>query len=300
MSPHSPRRAASIRRRPRAAVALVLGLLAVIAYGLSPSHPDLSPARTPSGQYWGVDSVATVPSKLAAVQRDYDATPAFWGRYLADCTGRCGSDLGASEAATDLDEGIDLLLVVADKGGSHDEGSANGQADGREAARAAHALGVPAGVAIFKDLEQQSPANASYITAWYDAVSGAGYEPGFYLNALAGDNGGSAFCRAVRLQARIGSSYLWASENEPTGGASTPPRQAPAMTQGRWPAAFPSCGGRGDVWQYSEADHGGVDEDLAVTLAPFWHRSLRQAGGSSSSDRTAWSIPASVGASRRT
>jgi hypothetical protein len=165
-----------------------------------------------------------------------------------------------------VSEGVRLLLVVADRGGRHDVGSHNGAADGRKAVAAARALGIPRGVAIFKDLESNSRANAAFIAAWYLAVDAGGYAPGYYLNAEPGENGGAAYCKAVALDSAVGTSFLWASESEPNASASTPPGRAPGYSGGR----FPACAGRRVVWQYSEADQAGVDEDEATTLSPFW------------------------------
>jgi hypothetical protein len=216
-----------------------------------------------------------MPSRLSSVRATYGATPAFWGRYLSDCTGHCGSNLTRSEAQEDLREGVRLLLVVADPGGRHDRGRVNGATDGRRAVAAARSLGVRPGVAIFKDFENSSPENASFIVAWFDAVEVRGYLPGFYLNAEPGENGGIAYCRAVAVDPHVGASYLWASESEPDAFASTPPRAAPGYAGGALPAIFPACAGRKVVWQYSEADRAGVDEDEALTLRPFWARSSR-------------------------
>ncbi len=239
-----------------------------------PSAAPPGTRLTAGGAYWGVDSVATLGSRMPSVQRAYDTTPAFWGRYVSDCSGHCGHDLSRGEARADLAGGVRLLLVVADRGGRHDEGGRNGADDGRQAVAAARALGVPAGVAIFKDLEEDSPVNGAFIVAFYGAVAAAGYAPGFYLNAEPGSQGGSAYCRAVSLDPAVASAYLWASEAEPATSASTPPQRAPAYSSGPSPAIFPACAGRKDVWQYSEADAAGVDEDEAVTLAPFWGASV--------------------------
>jgi hypothetical protein len=245
-------------------------VLGLVGWALVSSGTQLGTPRTAGGAYWGVDSVATATSQLGLVQRDYVTTPAFWGRYLSDCTKRCGSDITTAEAHQDIAGGIRLLLVVADEGGKSDEGRAHGTADGRRAVAAARALGVPRGVAIFKDLENASPANASFIVAWYRAVAAGGYAPGFYLNALRGEDGGRAYCLAVEADPGVGSSYLWASESEPSPSASTPPSRAPAFSGGVSEAVFPACAGRKVVWQYSESDHGGVDEDESLTVAPLW------------------------------
>lgn len=248
----------------------MLPAVVVLCWVLWPAAPSPGRLRTGAGQYWGVDSVASVGSRISSVQQAYDATPSFWGRYLSDCTGSCGSNLTLPEARTDLNDHMALLLVVADPGGRHDRGAANGRADGRRAVAAARALGVPAGDAIFKDFENDSPENAAFVIAWFGEIAAGGYAPGYYLNAEPGENGGTAYCRAVALDAVVGSSYLWASESEPVVSASTAPGQAPAYFGGVAAAVFPSCAGRRIVWQYSEADRAGVDEDEALTLRPFW------------------------------
>jgi len=86
-------------------------------------------------------------------------------------------------------------------------------------------------VAIFRDFEQASPVDAAFVTAWYDAVPAGGYSPGFYIHALSGP-GGPAYCQAVAEQPSVGSSYLWASENEPDSAYSTPPGSAPPFFGG--------------------------------------------------------------------
>jgi hypothetical protein len=255
---------------------LVVPAVAVLCWILWPAAAAPGALRTGAGQYWGVDSVASVGSRISSVQQAYDATPSFWGRYLSDCTGACGSNLTLPEASRDLNDHLALLLVVADAGGRHDRGGANGRADGRRAVAAARALGVPAGVAIFKDFENDSPENPAFVIAWFGAVAAGGYAPGYYLNAEAGEDAVSAYCRAVALDPAVGSSYLWASESEPDASASTAPGQAPPYFGGGGAAVFPSCAGRKIVWQYSEADRAGVDEDEALTLGPFW----RSAGAS--------------------
>jgi hypothetical protein len=249
---------------------VAVAAIGLMGWALTSASTQLGQPRTATGAYWGVDSVATTPARLASVQRDYVATPAFWGRYLSDCTNRCGGNLTPAEAHQDIAGGIRLLLVAADAGGRADRGRAYGTTDGRRAVAAARALGVPRGVALFKDLENDSPVNASFIAAWYGAVSAGGYEPGFYLNALPGEEGGAAYCRAVRADPAVGSSYLWASESERDAWASTPPGRAPAFSGARFQAVFPACSGRDAVWQYSESDNGGVDEDESLTVAPLW------------------------------
>jgi hypothetical protein len=63
-----------------------------------------------------------------------------------------------------------------------------GQTDGANAASNAQALGFPAGVNVWCDLEGVNNASLAadvtgYCTAWFKAVSAAGFVPGLYVGA---------------------------------------------------------------------------------------------------------------------
>ncbi len=253
-------RAITHRRLVAAVVATVLVPLVSL---LAPSPPAWAVTKTASGYLWGVDSVEPAAPNLATVEGDYGAEPAFWGRYVSDCGSLCGGNLTPTEISEDHGKGLNLLLLVADLTGSADQGSANGTADADTAVAAAHGDGVPAGVAIFKDFEAGSPVNAAYLESWFDTVAAAGYAPGFYENSYGAFAG--AYCAAVSADPQIGKAYLYASENEP-GPASSGPGSAPSFAN----AVFPDCPGGHSVWQYTEGDKGGVDEDLAAPTTPLW------------------------------
>jgi hypothetical protein len=241
---------------------LALALLPLVAL-LAVARPAGAVTKAPGGYLWGVDSVEPAAANLRTIQSHYGATPAFWGRYISDCGPLCGGNLSTAEVSQDHGAGLNLLLLVADRGGSDDQGAANGTDDAHAAVAAARADGAPAAVAIFKDFEASSSPDPAFIESWYDTVAAAGFAPGFYENSYT--EFASAYCAAVRAQPRIGTSYLYASENEP-GPASSPPGSAPPFSD----AAFPSCPGDHAVWQYTESDDGGVDEDLASPATPMW------------------------------
>ena len=245
----------------RALVAAVVPFALMSVVGLS--APASAVTRTSGGYLWGVDSVESAAANAATVAHDYGASPAFWGRYLSDCGSPCGGNITPAEISQDHADGINLLLLVADLTGSADQGSGNGTGDANAAVAAARSDGVPAGVAIFKDLEAGSPVDTAFIESWYATVAAAGYAPGFYENSYGGFP--AAYCAAVSANSQFGNSYLYASENEP-GPASSGPSSAPSFAS----AYFPNCPGRHAVWQYTEGDAGGVDEDQAAPTTPLW------------------------------
>lgn len=242
----------------RAAVAFV----PVLAF-FAVTQPAGAVTTAPGGFLWGVDSVESAAANLGTIEGHYGAEPGFWGRYISDCGPLCGGNLSPGEIAQDHGQGLNLLLLVADLGGGNDQGSANGTNDANAAVSAAKSDRAPAGVAIFKDFEASSSPDPAFIESWFGTVSAAGYSPGFYENSYTAFAG--AYCAAVSAEPRIGASFLYASEREP-GPPSSPPSSAPSYTG----AVFPNCPGSHAVWQYTEGDYGGVDEDLASPATPLW------------------------------
>jgi hypothetical protein len=214
-----------------------------------------------------VDSAAPVQSELGTIESDTGgAVPAFWGQYIYTYS---FSALTKADADQDLSEGIHLLLLEQDDTNSptNTEGASNGTSEGDEAVDAAKALGVPAGVAIFKDIEQGSAVNGAFIEAWYNAVSAGGYRPGLYGNPVNGEFSG-AYCSAVASDSAVGSTDIYTSEYEPLYETKpSGPASAPAWSD----AAWPSCASQHAAWQYNEPNMSGQpDEDEATPGAPLW------------------------------
>lgn len=106
-------------------------------------------------------------------------------------------NLSVSEILTLMNAGLGLMVVqhVA-KPGWHPTG-ALGQAYGAIAAEEARSIGVPPGVSLWCDLEgvgtrdehgdRTDPRDViSFCNAWFDAVKGAGYDPGLYVGDSSG------------------------------------------------------------------------------------------------------------------
>jgi len=118
----------------------------------------------------------------------------FCVRYISRGP-EASNDLTEAEATGILNAGLALMPVQHVRKAGWLPTQALGQQDGQDAARNAQAVGFPAGVNVWCDLEGVSgsvqPQDVmDYCTAWYDAVNGAGFIPGLYVGAaqpLSGD-----------------------------------------------------------------------------------------------------------------
>jgi Domain of unknown function (DUF1906) len=230
------------------------GLTAVVG-------PPPPPPPPPGDILWGVDSTTRIdqPGFLASVESFY-GTPQFFGRYL-------GNDyaLTAAEVSLAHSRGIKLLLVKQ-SGTTSPVSYAAGNQRAAQAVADARGLGVPAGVAIFGNLEADYTIGAGWIQGWYDGIAAAGFAPGFYANPRTGSFNG-AYCEAVAANGAIGQSYIWSSNPSP---GPTERELAP-----RFGPTAPSCASRTDAWQYgivTNAPPGApnVDTDLARSTSPLW------------------------------
>jgi hypothetical protein len=107
---------------------------------------------------WGVDSARPANAKALDGSSGFDsvtqtagASPIFWGRYIGG-----NFAITAVEAAFLQAKACKILPVyngTSNDAGSVQGGIAEGQADANDAADAAQALAVPAGVAIYADVE---------------------------------------------------------------------------------------------------------------------------------------------------
>lgn len=110
----------------------------------------------------------------------------FCLRYLARA--QAALNLSVQEATDILNSGLALMPVqhVRAPGWSPDQ--ALGQQDGQDAAAIAKAIGFPASVNLWCDLEEVNAAAQAqnvmaYCRAWHHAVRSGGYSPGLYVGA---------------------------------------------------------------------------------------------------------------------
>jgi photosystem II stability/assembly factor-like uncharacterized protein len=218
---------------------------------------------------WGIDTADTVNVTNGDIGRTETTglgTPQFVGRYLL-IQPDDGLPLTRDEAAFIRDQGTPILLIT-----SPNQNFRDGTADARNAIKAAQILGVPAGRAIFRDVEYNDPITASYIEAYYkEFTSTSRYVPAFYETSDTGHFAGE-FCKAVAAQGAIATgTALWASTPEYQ---RYDPHQA---SMPAWAPTPPPCDNNTTTWQYKQAGHLGtgypnvdVDEFLPSASKLLW------------------------------
>jgi len=197
-----------------------------------------------SSRLWGVDSLASSSSLLPSVVSKL-GQPDFYGRYIN--YSKASGNLTSAEASSLHSNNIKVLIVSSPPRSSLTTASA-ADADAAAAISAARSLGIPAGVALFRDVEASYAINQSYVSEYYSyfARSGSGYVPGFYENAYPSSSGfTNAYCAAVAATSGLSDGVvLFASEPSYKGvspSKSAPPDFAPKA---------PSCTNRTVAWQY--------------------------------------------------
>ena len=201
---------------------------------------------------FGVDSATGTTTAMAdgTLFIDYItrvATPpggpslSFWGRYIGGLY-----SITSGEAAFLQTRNFKILVIYNGAGpGSVQGGLSAGQNDAAKAVKAAHALDIPAGRAIFADVENTWLPTPDWIKAWATSIAAAGYVPGYYCNPNPKDSTFcNQFCAAATQEPAVARSLIY-SCNPCHLGAPSPPR--PAAIQ----ATIPSCGAAGVIWQYA-------------------------------------------------
>jgi len=137
---------------------------------------------------------ADTPITASIAQQFAGLNYQFCVRYLSRGPAQGADDLSTAEANAILGAGLALMAVQHVRSEGWSPSAALGQSDGTNAAANATAIGFPAGVNIWCDLEGVSGAAAAqdvidYCTAWYQAVLAGGFVPGLYVGANAGLSG---------------------------------------------------------------------------------------------------------------
>jgi hypothetical protein len=239
---------------------MVFGLLTMVVAGAGPEVSGAAPPLRVRTEF-GVDTASSVsPTFLADVGHSV-GRPSFVGRYIASGSA-VGSPLSRTEVADIHQAGAAVMLLTSPPDSSLTTAGA-AVSEAGAATDAARALGAPAGVAIFREVERRYPVSPTYVAAWYQVVVSAGYVPGFYETSAPGAAFDGAYCGAVGLDRSVGSGTVLF--------AATPRRLAyrfEASNRPKWAPAVPPCAQRTVAWQYKE-DFGtpNVDVDEAVAAA---------------------------------
>jgi Domain of unknown function (DUF1906) len=229
-----------------------------------PRHPKRSANLSP-GTSWGIDTAsATSASYLSELDQNL-GVPQFVGRYVVYGG---GTPLQSSEASFLHDSDISIMLIVSPANGTLTSAS-TAVTEANQAVSAAEALGVPKGVALFRDVENDYTINSAYIIAWWQQISKAGYAPGFYENPLSGRSGfNSAYCASVAANGGVGTGLALYSDEPELHSYGYQESVAPA-----WAADVPSCTNNTTAWQYKEnykSPNADVDEYQTANSSYLW------------------------------
>ena len=100
-------------------------------------------------------------------------------------------NLTTPEAEDILGAGLALMVVQHVAASPWTPSGSLGQSYGQYAVANARAIGLPAGISLFLDLEGVAAGTSAetvsdYCGSWYDVVAAAGYVPGIYIGANCG------------------------------------------------------------------------------------------------------------------
>jgi hypothetical protein len=142
-------------------------------------------AAPPGALGFDADTVITA----ATAQQFFNEGYRFCVRYVSLGSEESSGDLSTEEATNILSSGLALMPVQHVMSEGWLPTASLGQEYGTNAATHAQAVGFPAGVNLWCDLEGIGSTSAQnvidYCTAWFTAVSAAGFVPGLYVGANA-------------------------------------------------------------------------------------------------------------------
>lgn len=133
--------------------------------------------------YFGVDSISRADTVLQNNLTLFDwATrnkmyPNYWGRYIG---GR--NAITAEELAFLHEKGCKVALIYNGANMNEMRLSQQGTIDGKKASMAAAELGVPAGTAVFLEVNATAAVTDEYLKGYGEALIQDGYTPGFCAN----------------------------------------------------------------------------------------------------------------------
>jgi hypothetical protein len=229
-----------------------------------------APAK-PLHLMWGVDSCKSSLGLYGQVASAFGGAPDFWGRYLTttyNCPGLSGAEIATAKA-----HHMGILPIFDDYDCSNYVGYATGMGYANAAVAAARRLGIPAGTGLVVDIEPPGDAcpgawfvDSSFLEAWYDGVTKAGYAPVYYGDATPGSAFQKGYCPAVASHPEYAThAFIWSFEPSLIGGwkKSNVPGYAPNWV---------GCGADQSAWQYSlsAGSTPDVDTDEALSRLPLW------------------------------
>jgi hypothetical protein len=249
-----------------------------------------------SGIHWGVDSSAFPANHrinvkgtttFAFVVQQAGRIPEFWGRYIGGPFAATPEEIKFIKRES---QGTCRVLVIYNgiTKARLAEGIDGGKTDARLAIAAAKALGVPAGVCIFGDIEPGMACTEGWFRGWWEGMLPSMYcgQGGLYVNAthFFAKNFGDPYHQAMRAT----SDLIFREALQPNSAPSLPPdppgrqrflysqtpQKGPVLPDrihfGFQPDEPSFCRGMTVLWQYATdclkppgSPVGAVDFDLA-------------------------------------
>lgn len=164
---------------------------------------------TAPGGVRGFDANVTITADMAAAFARHGYR--FVLRYVRR-KAKHAYDLTAAEARAILDAGLALGVVQhVESAESWSPTAAKGTTNGKIAAKEATAIGIPAGVCVWCDLEGVATRTAAqsvidYCNSWHSAVAAAGFVPGLYVGYHCG-------LTATQLYRSLRFTHYWSAYN---------------------------------------------------------------------------------------
>lgn len=270
--------------RAVAAATAIFGLATVTgAPSATASRGLLATSATP--RLWGVDSASFVADVLPATEAKY-GRPHFFGRYISTNPQCNGNGLSAADVQHLFSVGIALALLDYTDGCQAFNFHVTSQSDGVNAAKraiaSAQAMHVPAGIALFEDIEFDAPVTTAFLEGYADWMAGhSRYVPGFYASVSKNTTQNqSAFNDAMcggLADPNVEHALFWASNPLSTLGRTSAKRMPPfAPEQVSCRAPTPNPPPKAMAWQYGRDNATGppqppnIDTDEWIGTTGLW------------------------------
>jgi hypothetical protein len=186
-------------------------------YWLQDRNAEIVNALYPADIHWGVDSLSPANQPAGAFGTLYDFVvrrtgmqPRFWGRYL--------SSIGPAEVPFLHDRDVLVLPIYNGAGpASVAGGRANGRNDATKAINQATAVGVPANLAVYGDIEPNWAPSGDWLLGWWETFAPSPYFEGLYGNPIPGNPFRTAFetafdQRPVQVPPLTTATLLWSQQ----------------------------------------------------------------------------------------
>lgn len=126
---------------------------------------------------WGIDTASKITDSFLQCVKDNYGKPAFAGRYLET---KPGYSYGLTKEEIAFLHKHEVKVLTIYNQFHNAEGYEHGKAEANQAIKLANQLGIPAGVAIFADVEPTYSINDGFLKGWILTINHSKYQAGIY------------------------------------------------------------------------------------------------------------------------